>query len=195
MSLTINASALWEFFAVALGLIYIVLAARHSLYAWIASGISATIYGILLWQDVLPMQAGLHAFYVITAFIGWHHWRKTKQLKTPQVHYMTKREHLVFISAGTLFTLIIGSYLAQNTLSQSPWLDTSTTVFSMLTTWLVVKQRIENWLYWILIDSVSALLYWQTEHQQMALLYLLYVVLAVYGFYHWRKRYLNTPTS
>jgi nicotinamide mononucleotide transporter len=65
----------------------------------------------------------------------------------------------------------------------------------MLTTWLVVKQRIENWLYWILIDSVSALLYWQTEHQQMAVLYLLYVVLAVYGFYHWRKRYLNTPTS
>jgi nicotinamide mononucleotide transporter len=141
------------------------------------------------------MQAGLHAFYVLTAFIGWHHWRKTKRLKTPQVRYMTGREHLLFISAGTLLTLIIGGYLNQNALSQSPWLDTSTTIFSMLTTWLVVQQRIENWLYWILIDSVSALLYWQTEHQQMALLYLLYVVLAIYGFYHWRKRYLNTPTS
>jgi nicotinamide mononucleotide transporter len=104
---------------------------------------------------------------------------------------MSLDEHFLVIGFGVALTLIFAYLLTTERLSQSPLLESATTVFALIVTWMVVKQRIENWLYWIVIDLATALLFWQTNHTPMSLLYLVYTAIALYGYWYWRRLYLN----
>lgn len=184
-----------EWLATLLGLAYVILAARHNLWAWPTALLSSALYAWLLWQDQLPMQALLHLVYVAMAIVGWFQWRQSFKKGHEGIVRMTIKQHLVVITLGTGLTLLIALMLSQYALSKSPWLDTTTSVFAIIVTWLVVKQRLENWLYWIIIDIVSALFFWQNQHIPMAMLYLVYTAIAVYGYWYWNQNYLKQKKS
>jgi len=188
MSFTINALALWEMLAVALGLVYVTLAARHNPWAWVAAFISTGIYAVIFWLDALPMQATLNLYYMVIAIIGWHQWRQNDKDTTPIIIRMTMKEHGALIIGGLIGTLVIGHYLATFELSQAPYLDTATTVFAMANTWLLLNNRLENWLYWIAIDTVNIVLFTLTEHYSTVLLFATYIILSGYGYLSWRKQ-------
>ena len=95
-------------------------------------------------------------------------------------------------------TLISGYLLADNTNARLPYLDSFTTWASVLTTLMVARKIIENWLYWVVIDFVSIFLYLDRGLYQTAALFVLYIVLAVAGYIIWTKKYreqLSTNTS
>ncbi len=180
-----------EVLASLLGLAYVLLMARHNIWAWLASGSGAAIYAWLLWQDQLPMQALLHLSYIALAGVGWYQWRQANTATQTAIERMSLDEHLLVIGLGSALTVMVAFVLNSEELSQSPWLESATTVFALIVTWMVVKQRIENWLYWIVIDLTTAMLFWQTNHTPMSLLYLIYTAIALYGYWYWRLLYLN----
>ena len=57
----------------------------------------------------------------------------------------------------------------------------------MFATWLVARKIIENWYYWFFIDAVSAWLYVERGLVFVAFLYLVYLVMIVYGFRAWQR--------
>ena len=59
----------------------------------------------------------------------------------------------------------------------------------MITTWMVTRKILENWLYWIVIDAVAIFLYIDRELYLTALLMAIYVVLAVAGWFLWQRDY------
>lgn len=184
-----------EVLASLLGLAYVLLMARHNIWAWLASGSGAAIYAWLLWQDHLPMQATLHLGYILMAGLGWYQWRQTNPNAHAGIERMSLDDHLLVLGLGSALTMMTAFVLISEKLSQSPWLESATTVFAFIVTWMVVKQRIENWLYWIVIDLATALLFWQTNHTPMSLLYLVYTAIALYGYWYWRRLYLNQRKS
>ncbi len=66
---------------------------------------------------------------------------------------------------------------------------------SVLATWLVARKVLENWLYWIVLDTVAAGLYWTQGFQATAVLFLIYVVIAVRGYLAWRADLTGAPQS
>ncbi|NND37734.1 MAG: nicotinamide mononucleotide transporter, partial [Gammaproteobacteria bacterium] len=68
-----------------------------------------------------------------------------------------------------------------------PYLDSFTTWGAIVTTWMVARKILENWIYWFVIDSVSIYLYVNRELHLTALLFVLYLVLIVFGYVAWRK--------
>jgi nicotinamide mononucleotide transporter len=70
-----------------------------------------------------------------------------------------------------------------------PRLDSLTTWFSLLATWLAARGRIENWLYWVVIDLVLVFLSYKQGSMPMALLNLLFIAIAIGGFIAWRRRF------
>ena len=62
---------------------------------------------------------------------------------------------------------------------------------SIVTTIMVARKILENWLYWIAIDAVSIYLYLSQDLYQTAILFVLYMILSIMGYYEWRKRYLS----
>jgi nicotinamide mononucleotide transporter len=179
---------IWESLAVLLGLIYVTLAARHNRLAWLAAFANTSIYAVLLWQDHLPMQALLNGYFMLAAIYGWFHWQNDSTEETaPIILHITRNEHLFLIILGTTSTIILGYLLDLYSLSQQPYLDTFTTVFAMINTWLMLQNKLESWLYWIGIDLVNLWLFASTGHEPTLILYAVYIVLSVYGYLNWRK--------
>ena len=71
--------------------------------------------------------------------------------------------------------------------AEKPLIDSFTTIFSFIATYLMAKKWIENWLYWIVIDGVSVYLYYTRGLEIYALLMFAYTIIVVYGYFEWKK--------
>ena len=69
-----------------------------------------------------------------------------------------------------------------------PLLDSLTTWFSLFATWLQARARLENWLYWVVIDAVLAFMFFMQQLPYWALLNLMLIGVAISGFVAWRRR-------
>lgn len=178
----------WEWIAASLGVLYVILAARESIWCWPAAFTSTVIYTLLFWEGQLPMQALLNFYYMGMAVYGFMLWKKSASENSLIV--ISKRPihfHLMYISAGLVLSSFIGYYLATYSETRLPYLDAGVMVFSVMTTVLMARKVLENWLYWIAIDSFAIALYWQTGFYVTIAMFLVYLVLAVYGYLNWKK--------
>ncbi|SMG34100.1 nicotinamide mononucleotide transporter [Marivirga sericea] len=172
------------------GILYIYFAAKEMIWCWYASLVSVSIYLIICYQVQLYAEMGLNVYYLGTTVYGWWHWRNpNRKEKELAISKMKPQEHGIFILAGILFTLGLGYFLIEKTDAQLPYLDSFTTVFSILTTLLVTRKVLENWLYWIIIDAVAVYIYFQRELYLTSLLMAAYVIISAIGYFNWRKLY------
>jgi nicotinamide mononucleotide transporter len=68
-----------------------------------------------------------------------------------------------------------------------PYWDSLTTWSAMFATWLVARKVLENWYYWLIIDAVSVWLYVERGLMFIAGLYLVYLVMIVFGYVAWKR--------
>lgn len=172
------------------GVLYIYFAAKEMIWCWYASLVSVSIYLVICYQVQLYAEMGLNIYYLGTTVYGWWHWRNpNRKEKELPISKMKLQEHGIFLILGSLFTCGLGYFLVEKTNAQLPYLDSFTTVFSVLTTLLVTRKVLENWLYWIAIDAVAVYIYFQRELYLTSLLMAAYVVIAAVGYFNWRKLY------
>jgi nicotinamide mononucleotide transporter len=171
------------------GVAYIVLAARRNRWCWIAGAVGSGLACVVFAFRALPMQAALNAFYVIMSVYGWLRWARTSREGELPVEVWPLRWHLGVSVALIALTFTSASLLAGETHAAWPLLDSLTTWFSLLATWLTARAKLENWLYWIVIDAILVYLYFMQAMPLFALLYALYVVIAAAGFITWRRRF------
>jgi len=178
----------WEWIAASLGIIYVILAAKESIWCWPTAFVSTLIYTVLFWDGQLPMQALLNFYYMAMAIYGYIAWHKQANVEdTLHISDRPLKFHLIYIFTGLVITGLIGLYLSSNPDARLPYLDALVMVFSVMTTVLMARKVIENWLYWIVIDSFAIALYWQTGFYVTIAMFLVYLVLAVYGYINWKK--------
>ena len=138
------------------------------------------------------MESALNAYYMVMAVYGWYQWQrggnKSEGIKLSR---WGLKNHLAIIGLVLVLSAISGYLLTQNTDARMPYIDSFTTWGSVITTFMVARKVLENWLYWIVIDAVSIFLYIDRELYQTAVLFILYLVLAVIGYIAWRKAYLE----
>lgn len=178
----------WEAIATLLGIAYVVLAIRQSIWAWPSAFVSTLIYTVLFWQAQLPLQSLLNAYYLAMAVYGFWLWHQPPQSdKAIAVHTQNFGFHLSFLLLGCLLTWGIGSYLQSGDYSASPYLDAGVMIFSVLNTYLMARKLLENWLYWLVINSAAMYLYWLSGFYLTIVMFMLYFVLAIIGYLTWRK--------
>lgn len=174
--------------ALATGVAYAVLAARRNRLCWIAGGISSASVALLAALAKLPMQAGLNVFYVGMAVFGWWSWKRGTREGELSIGAWPSHRHLVAAVALIALSVVTARWLAPAGVAAWPLLDSLTTWFALLATWLAARAKIENWLYWIVINAVTAYLFFQQRVWGMGILSVLLVVIAVRGFVEWRRR-------
>ena len=87
----------------------------------------------------------------------------------------------------TVGLLGLGYVFDHYTSASMAYVDSFTTVFAVIATWMMVERYIENWIIWIVADAIAIYLYTVKDHYPIALLFLVYTVIAVFGYYNWRK--------
>jgi nicotinamide mononucleotide transporter len=188
-----QAMSVWEAAAVVLGVAYLLLAMRESLWCWYAAFVSTSIFLVLFWDVGLLMESGLQVYYLAMAIYGWWQWQQGSGGK-PELGISSwgARQHLVALTAVLLISVASGAVLKQFTGAALPYLDSFTTWGSILTTWMVARKILENWLYWLVIDSVSIYLYLDRELYLTALLFALYLIIVLFGYRKWLLHYRAT---
>ncbi len=174
---------------VTFGLVYIYLAAKENIWCWPAGLVSVVIYIFICIEARLYAETALQFYYVGTSIYGWYYWNKRNYTAEIAITTMTVKQHALFIGVGLLFTVLVGYLLFTYTNASLPFIDSFTTIFSLLVTILVTRKILENWLYWIVVDGVAAYQYFYKELYLTSMLFMLYVVIVVFGYVKWRGIY------
>ncbi|WP_206486222.1 nicotinamide riboside transporter PnuC [Thalassotalea sp. G2M2-11] len=181
----------WEWLAVISALLYVILAAQENIWCWPAALVSTVIYTVIFYDVYLWMDSVLQVYYCAMALYGWYCWQNFSETKQQalKIQSWSWQTHLFIVTALSVISLIVGELMARFTPTDFPYLDSATTVFAVFSTYLVTKKVVENWLYWIVIDAVSIYLYLAKDLQATAALFVIYVVIAIYGYIQWITRY------
>ncbi len=175
-----------ETFAVAFSISYVVLAAKGNIWCWFFAILSVSIYIFLCYEAKLFAETILQIFYLIMAFIGYFTWNNSNEKFTAK--QLSISNHILIILSGAIITFLIGFYLATYTEAKMPIIDSFTTCFSIIATFLVIRKILENWVYWIIIDLVSIYIYFSRDLHLTSLLFLVYTVIAIIGYFNWKKK-------
>ena len=179
-----------ELLAVVLAVAYLLLAVKENDYCWHAAFFSTLIFLYLFWQVRLYMESALQIFYLAMAVYGWQQWRQETDNKPRlAIQRWSWLRHGLVVSCVLLLSGISGLLLSHYTDAQLPYLDAFTTWASIVTTYMVTQKVLENWAYWLLIDSVSIYLYLDRALYFTALLFLIYILIIAYGWSTWQQRY------
>lgn len=179
----LSTSAL-EWIAVCSSIIYVILAARKLIYCWLFAFISSALYVYICFSANLYLESVLQLFYVVMAVVGFLLWNKSDSGK---IISWPIKYHVINLSLSTFTALLLGYLFSAYTDQANPYVDASTTVFSLVATFMVTKKVLENWIYWIIIDAVSVYLYFSRDLHLTAVLFVIFTILAIAGYVSWNK--------
>jgi nicotinamide mononucleotide transporter len=181
-----------ELAATLLALAYTVLAIRHSLWCWPAALLSTVLTLHIMVQSQLFTDALLQLYYAGMAIYGWLNWRRM----TAQSHGVPETvvewdllRHLQLISGTAAAGVLLGYLMATYTSTDFAYLGAQISCFAVVSTWLVAKKVVSNWLYWFVIDAASIYMYLQKDLYFFSALFLIYTVIVIMGYLAWRSSY------
>jgi nicotinamide mononucleotide transporter len=178
-----------EWLAVLSSLLYVILISYKQISAWLFAIISSALYIIVCFNGKLYLESLLNGFFLIMAFYGWILWAKEKTEKADLIIKWSKKTHLINIGISLITVIVVGFLFDTFTDQANPYTDSFTAIFSLVATFMVTKRVLENWIYWIIIDSVSVYLFASRELYMTALLFLFYTGIAIFGYFKWKKQF------
>jgi nicotinamide mononucleotide transporter len=193
-----------EFTGTIFNLASVWLVSRRSMWNWPIALVGVILFGVLFYQIQLYADFFEQIYYFITSFWGWALWqsvrRKDKDAKKVHVKRNSLKANLVWVG-GIAVASVILTYVLSNIHLWLPSLfpvaasmvavDATTTIMSFAAMILMILRRVESWVLWILVDVIAVWLYWYKEVPFVAILYFIFLIIAIRGFISWRKAYLK----
>jgi nicotinamide mononucleotide transporter len=177
----------FEILAAVAGVAYVILAARRNRLCWIVGAVCSAFIAVVSGLSALPMQASLNVFFVGMSAYGWWSWTSSGAQGEVPVRIWRLAWHIAAVLVVLALSFSSARWLARETDAAWPLLDSLTTWFSLLATWLQARAFLENWLYWVAIDGVLVFLFYARGKMLLALLNLMYIGIAAATFLVWRR--------
>ena len=173
-----------------LGLIYIWLEYRAHIALWVIGVIMPALDIVLYWQHGLYGDAGMACYYTFAALYGFYVWKFVKTRKKKEslpIIFMPRRQYLPTIVFFFVAWAAVYYVLITWTDSTVPLLDSFTNALSFVGLWALARKYVEQWVFWMVVDGVCTFLYIKKGIPFKAMLYGLYVVIAIAGYLKWRS--------
>ena len=180
-----------------IGLIYLWLEFKASIWLWLVSVIMPIVHGYLFWDRGLYADFGMEIYYVLAAIYGYAMWQWARGngqsgksgeqfLERPITRFPLRRVLPVTLIGLALWGIIY-QILITWTDSNVPLCDSFTTAMSMIAMWALAQKYAEQWLLWFVVDIVCTVLYIYKHIPFTASLYGFYTVMAILGYRKWLK--------
>ena len=179
-----------EFLAFIFGIISVIYAKRENILVY-PTGIICTVITIyLLYRAQYFGDMMMNVYYSIMSIYGWWNWSRVKDN-----HYIVlisktnKKEYLI---ASFFFLLTIGITffvykMNLDSLEIPNYIDIFTSGIFFTAMWLMANKKIESWIFWIVGDIITIPLYSYRGLGILSLQYLIFLILAIQGYYEWKK--------
>lgn len=192
-----NLDRIIEIVGAAIGLVYLYLEYKASIYLWVVGIIMPAIYIYVFWQSGLYADFGISVYYVLAGIYGLVMWLRSGRREDGEfvITRTPRRQILPLVLATAISFVVIAWILVNFTDSTVPYADSFTTALGIVGLWMLSRKQAEQWLVWVVADMLSAALYIYKDLYPTAGLYMLYTVVAVFGYRKWVKMSKENETS
>lgn len=185
-----------DYLALSSGIAYVLLAAKENPLCWLAGLVNVSCFFVISYHAKMYSDMGLQVVYFFLTVYGWWTWmyggtKKTTLQITPTSLQLWSL--LISITAG--MTLIIYFLLVNYTDTDVAFWDALTTALSLTATWMLIKKKLENWLVWVVVDPIYVGLFYYKGYQLSSLLFGIYTIIAVIGYFQWRRNMLQAQSA
>ena len=177
-----------EFVGLIIGLLYLYLEYKANIWLWPVGVIMPLVYIVIFYHSKFYADMGIYIYYFFVSIYGWYIWSKSlKQTDEIMISHLPRR-YLVKLATIFLITFAVIAYvLIRFTDSPVPYGDSFTTSLSILAMWMLAHKYIEQWLLWIVVNIVSTGLYFWKGLDTTAVLFIVYSIIPVFGYFKWKK--------
>lgn len=183
---------------VVFGFLSVWYAKRENILVFPTGIISTGIFVYILWIYGLLGDMLINAYYFLMSIYGWYAWtRKVDDTHFIPVTKTSKSENLwsALLFVGTVIFVSVVYFLFDKFNSWTAYVDTITTAIFFVGMWLMAKKKLENWTYWIIGDIISVPLYLYKGLIFTSFQYLLFTIIAIYGYMAWKKNLNKSPQT
>ena len=134
----------------------------------------------------------LNAFYYFPMqFVGIYMWKKNKSDDGEVESKALTAKQKLMLTLVSFVAIVIYSLFLKFLGGNIPLIDATSTVLSVIAMILMVKQYLEQWYLWIIVNTVSIIM-WVISLRQGSgefatlLMWILYLLNSLYGLYKWK---------
>ena len=167
------------------------LAALNSRHTWSTGIVGCVLFGVQFFCSQLYADATLQVFFLATSAIGWWQWRHAGAGVARAERPVTRARAgtLAWMALAALaVTLGYGALLHRFTDAYMPYVDAAVLALSVVAQCLLMMRQIENWAFWIAVNTLSVPLFASRGLSLTAVLYAAYWFNAWYGLWRWRDQ-------
>lgn len=182
-------TSLTELLGVLFGLVSVWSMKKESIWAFPTGIVNLSIYAYICFLSKYYAYAGINVFMAMMSIYGWYKWSiGDDSADKVKISFLSNKARWLHASMILLFFLILWVALDAFTDSVIPMWDGLTTAFYIIAMWCLAKKRVENWIAWILGDVISIALFAYQGLYFSSLQYLIFTVIAVFGFREWKRK-------
>lgn len=179
-----------EIIGVIFGFLSVWYAKQNKIWVYPTGMVSTIIFVYLLLKWGLLGDMMINGYYFIMSIYGWYVWtRKVDETHHTLISETTKKEKklsiIIFVLTLVFVFIVYKSFDKWN--NWVAYVDTITTAIFFVGMWLMARKKIENWIYWIIGDLISVPLYFYKGLTFTSFQYLIFTVIAFYGYLAWKK--------
>ena len=185
-----------EMIGAVIGLLYLYLEYKANKWLWPVGVVMPVVYVWIFFQSKFYADMGVNIYYFFASIYGWIYWTRHKQeedVELPVTH-MPWRHLLPLTVVGVALFTAIAFILVRYTDSPVPYGDSFTTSLSILGMWLLARKHVEQWLFWFVVNVASCGLYLWKGLYPTSVLFAIYSVISVMGYFKWKRMVQPQPT-
>ena len=176
------------------GAIYVYLNTRQNITSWFFGIANALLYAAVFWQVRLYADMSLQGYYFFTSIYGWWMWKFGGESHNGiNVTRTPTRLYLVFGLIFLIVTALWGYLLGKFTNASLTYADSALTIVSLIGQWMMARKYLENWILWIIADACYVVMYFYKDLHLTAILYAVFLALAVAGYIQWKRDVTRHP--
>ena len=165
------------------------LAARNSRHTWSTGSVGCVLFGVQFFRSQLYADATLQGFFLVTSALGWWQWLHagTGAARAERPVTRARAATLAWMALAALaVTVGYGALLHRFTDAYMPYVDAAVLALSVVAQCLLMRRKVENWVFWIAVNTLSVPLFASRGLTLTAVLYAAYWFNAWYGLWRWR---------
>lgn len=177
-----------ELFGLIIGLLYLYLEYKANIWLWPVGVIMPIVYIVIFYQNKFYADMTFNVYYLFASIYGWYIWAKSLE-KTDQglISHLPKRYIAGLIATFVAIFAVIAFLLINFTDSEVPYGDSFTTTLSILAMWMLAHKYIEQWLLWIVVNAITAVLYYSKELNITVVLFVVNFFVSILGYMKWKR--------
>jgi nicotinamide mononucleotide transporter len=179
----------FEIFAATVGLLYIWLEYRASVWLWLVGIILPLCYIYIFYNSKFYAGMGINVYYFVICLYGWLKWSfwKNKGEEELKITHVPK-EMILRLFAVFVFAFVVLFYLLYNYTDSPVALgDSFVTALSLVGMWMLAQKYAEQWCVWIVVNIVSTGLFVRQGLYPTGALYLIFSVVSFFGYRRWKS--------